>query len=336
MDDVRAPTYPWLDFAGLVCVRAQARAKQGHCAAAFDDLVSVLRLGHRVEQSKGHAVTWLVGYAIKDRGYSLMRQMLPEAALTPQQLRAYARQIAAFPADAGGYADAFRNEYTVQAGMIDGMVSGETPASSTTGETFEGVARWFRRTVYKPFIKPNRTKALLAEIARGRGDNGLKHFKDAFKYVFDDDESVLGADKRNLLGAVLARVLAGSGDGMPAIKCHENVGLAVTRLFLAAKAYRVEKGRLPERLDQLVPDYLDSVPVDDFDGKPLRYNAAKKIIYSVGKDLRDDGGMTKKEYVDFRVKQSAIDPKYIGAEELKSYEDEYPGQGPDPSFPIDF
>ena len=56
------------------------------------------------------------------------------------------------------------------------------------------------------------------------------------------------------------------------------------------RRYKMDKGSLPEKLDDLVPAYLEAVPRDDFDGRPLRYSAAKKVIYSVGKNLVDDGG----------------------------------------------
>jgi len=35
---------------------------------------------------------------------------------------------------------------------------------------------------------------------------------------------------------------------------------------------------------------LDQVPTDDFDGQPLRYSRERKIVYSVGRNLKDDGG----------------------------------------------
>jgi hypothetical protein len=44
------------------------------------------------------------------------------------------------------------------------------------------------------------------------------------------------------------------------------------------------------RRDALVPEYFDHVPADDFDGKPFRYSRAKRIVYSVERDLVDDGG----------------------------------------------
>ena len=42
----------------------------------------------------------------------------------------------------------------------------------------------------------------------------------------------------------------------------------------------------------LCPDYLTAVPTDPFDGQPFRYVLKRKIVYSVGEDLQNDGGST--------------------------------------------
>ena len=47
------------------------------------------------------------------------------------------------------------------------------------------------------------------------------------------------------------------------------------------------------RLNDLVPKYISKVPKDPFDGKPIRYSAKNKMIYSVGNDLKDSGGSEK-------------------------------------------
>jgi hypothetical protein len=42
----------------------------------------------------------------------------------------------------------------------------------------------------------------------------------------------------------------------------------------------------------LVPNYLESVPIDPFDGKELRYKKLESgyVVYSIGENLSDDGG----------------------------------------------
>jgi hypothetical protein len=64
------------------------------------------------------------------------------------------------------------------------------------------------------------------------------------------------------------------------------------RAALAAERYRLDKGRFPDKLDNLVPGYLEAVPVDPFDDKPLRYRVDTDgvTVYSVGDDKVDDGG----------------------------------------------
>jgi hypothetical protein len=61
---------------------------------------------------------------------------------------------------------------------------------------------------------------------------------------------------------------------------------------LAVRAYRLEKGRLPQRLESLVPDYLPQLPRDHYSGVPLVYclNGEGYLLYSVGADRTDDGG----------------------------------------------
>ena len=60
--------------------------------------------------------------------------------------------------------------------------------------------------------------------------------------------------------------------------------------MIAVRAYAAEHGELPATLAELVPAYLPQVPLDGYDGAPLRYSREKKLVWSVGDDLRDDGG----------------------------------------------
>ena len=60
--------------------------------------------------------------------------------------------------------------------------------------------------------------------------------------------------------------------------------------MVALRAFESNYGRLPEQLDALVPDYLEVVPLDYFDGKAIRYSPEQHLIYSVGSDFADANG----------------------------------------------
>ena len=62
---------------------------------------------------------------------------------------------------------------------------------------------------------------------------------------------------------------------------------------IALKRYRGRHGGYPKALQELVPELLQSPPIDFMDGKPLRYQLTDDghfVLYSVGLDCVDDGG----------------------------------------------
>ncbi|MGL4551490.1 MAG: hypothetical protein ACRC33_09910, partial [Gemmataceae bacterium] len=67
---------------------------------------------------------------------------------------------------------------------------------------------------------------------------------------------------------------------------------AAMRGLIAVERYRLKHGRWPATLDDCVPAFLDAVPTDPIDGKPVRYAkwADGVVVYSVGLNRKDDGG----------------------------------------------
>ncbi|MFQ5489709.1 MAG: hypothetical protein ACE5GE_03205, partial [Phycisphaerae bacterium] len=61
---------------------------------------------------------------------------------------------------------------------------------------------------------------------------------------------------------------------------------------IGVERYRLAHGRWPETLDPLAPQFMEYLPIDPFDEKPLRYKRTDTgvIVYSVNGDLQDDGG----------------------------------------------
>jgi hypothetical protein len=71
------------------------------------------------------------------------------------------------------------------------------------------------------------------------------------------------------------------------------------QVALAAECYRRAHGDWPQALTELVPEHLPTVPLDPFDGEPLRYRRTERgvVIYSVGENGRDDGGDPRREFI---------------------------------------
>jgi hypothetical protein len=63
---------------------------------------------------------------------------------------------------------------------------------------------------------------------------------------------------------------------------------------IAAQRYNQKTGRFPAQLTDLVPDYLPSIPLDPFNGQPLHLitQGNALLIYSIGRDNKDNGGQT--------------------------------------------
>jgi hypothetical protein len=104
-------------------------------------------------------------------------------------------------------------------------------------------------------------------------------------------------------GGLTTRMIESAGQSLGkdlslASKAGEDFGLyhvATMRLLiceLALQVFRAEHDREAERLEDLVPDLLPTVPLDPFTDQPLVYQptADGPLLYSLGSDRRDDGG----------------------------------------------
>lgn len=62
--------------------------------------------------------------------------------------------------------------------------------------------------------------------------------------------------------------------------------------IIACEAFRLKNNRWPENLDELAPEFLEAVPIDPFDGKPLRFAIKPNgvQVWSIGKNRLDLDG----------------------------------------------
>jgi len=73
-------------------------------------------------------------------------------------------------------------------------------------------------------------------------------------------------------------------------RCASNFHLNAIRLLISVQLYEHQNAKNIESLSELVPDYIDRLPVDPFSGKSIKFNSSDRTIYSYGTNFTDDGG----------------------------------------------
>lgn len=77
---------------------------------------------------------------------------------------------------------------------------------------------------------------------------------------------------------------------LPDRHCIARAQHAAVMTLFALRRYVVGEARMPQNAAELSPKYLPAPVLDPFSGEPLRFNLLRGLIYSVGTDLRDEGG----------------------------------------------
>jgi len=112
-----------------------------------------------------------------------------------------------------------------------------------------------------------------SDIDQLESGNSVRSFYDRLRYPAPD------------LGITLSRVVN------KAMRAETERSIVICAIAL--KRYSLRHGKAPGSLDSLVPAFVQAVPIDYMDGKPMKYqlNADGSFsLYSVGEDLHDDGG----------------------------------------------
>ena len=126
---------------------------------------------------------------------------------------------------------------------------------------------------------------------------------------------------------------ASSRDAIRGMLVRRNTLRELLRTEVAIALYRSEKGKLPGHLEDLVPEFISSIPHDRYStvkGQPLQYILSESQqsyqLYSCGLDNDDDGGKTDKdrwtEEGDIDLQVLYKDRLADNAKEVKEYEAE--------------
>jgi len=276
----------WKKLAQVAEVRENFLLHNGQDKGAFDQILDHVQLGQRMQNAHGPLIDYLVGTAVRGMGLIQMQRRVGKTHLNPDQLKDYIRQLGSAPdEEAAAFANTIKAEYQFQIGYLDAMRQGKM-TNSDSGGYYLRPMRWL------PLFNFSQTKALFAEEDNRLVQAAPHHFNEAKLSDLDlHRPSIVSMySSGNWTGQILFYMTMPAIIPSLATKSKGDTQLQATRIILALRAYQLTHGNLPSDLNALVPEFLDAVPPDDFDGQPLRYAPDRKIVYSVGQNLKDDGG----------------------------------------------
>lgn len=290
-----------------------AYAKEGHSdpEGAVAELLVCIRCGGILTRG-GDWVSYLYDVNISYRACLAIHAIATRNEIPTPVLRRYARELLQISDRVEPCAEALRHEAKVQEDMFDkldvvagmvgfsmldkGMRGGEPVCwliarglNLATGST-EATMRRNIAALFQHYVQ------LASQPYGSEIDARLR----ALPPPLVSDAACFFFQIEDPLGLVFAHFHSSRAIPAFAAKCAErDAALRGMALFLAVRAYEVEQRRPPILATDLVPEFLPRLPLDPFDGKPLRYIFGKVPaswgevewgIYSIGRDFTDDGG----------------------------------------------
>ena len=293
-------------------LKIRREAERGEWSAAVSDVETLHRFGRVVSDNAATIVDLMVGNSIEGMASGKIQDFVSCGELTASQLARFAELVDAdAKAEPENVARAVKGEYTYLRAHLDLMspeyvlslvgftfstadklkeickkiCSKEFGVSVSEGSSLDRVAECLVRTVvswpgyFRYTFHRKTTQKRLADVAHK-----------ALKGEIDDaanEDCHFGVFARNGMGRAIVRAAAFAYQQALAGKYRLRAVFArgKTQLVIAAARWRLDHdGELPPTLDALVPQYLPAVPADPWskDGKPLNYDAATGVVWSVG------------------------------------------------------
>lgn len=286
----------WRTVAQLQAIKAISLLKNGKPDDAVQEALKLNKLGHNIILGQGPIIGTLVGVAIKTVGSKTILQVLPSSNFKKGTLENALLVLNNSSDDIEGYRKAFKSEYIIVINGIDQIKDNLHEAVKEVDPTYARYAN------FGYYFKINQTKNLFTDLyVVPISTFGVKcEVDDSISKKFRSDLEKLAGWRvvfaENAVGRIISSVNMGDIGGLVTKQCQTDFLSNATQIQLALKKYKTDKKVLPASLNELVPTYLSSIPVDPFDQKPIRYSESKKILYSVGLKQKDLGGSTGSDY----------------------------------------
>jgi hypothetical protein len=288
--------HDWLTIGKIMGADVSYQLELGNSAAATARCVDELRFGNLVQQGSGPLIQYLVGVAVLDMGLGQAMVIARDGETSLDDLNRLAEVVAELGPFNCGLVNGAKVEYRMAVYYIDKLCK-ELRMEDVDGMIGYKIPKFlFGRRIPGYVFKPNETKAAFADLCRKNIANIPRIYADVDLSGVEDfgneRNRFFYIVKPNAVGKLMYNLIVANFRSVIEKKCRLESKVAGVRLVVALRIYKKKNGCLPDSLSVLVPDYIDEIPRDPYDGKPFRYDKAGGIVYAVGGDLKDSGGST--------------------------------------------
>jgi hypothetical protein len=267
----------------MLVLEAYARAHRGDTEGVAETLQTML-ITPRALDKEPIFVSQLVQNAMNSIALDMLEKMLNSLEFSDEDLQ--------------------QLQQTVQQTDLESGMRGAMLGERVLG--LQAIQNPGQLNVQVPVRLPNRNEelAVYLKFMRKLVDASRKPFPDALDGVAqvsqEFKEELQGASFGGVRYPLIAQLLPAM-DAVFEATARGTAATQATETLIAVARFRKQHARLPDSLDELVPDFLSEVPMDPFDGKPLRYlitDDGTAVIYSIGRNRVDDNGELGNERLD--------------------------------------
>lgn len=281
---------PMREGGRLLGVRAEVQAADGQMDAALSSCASILRMAEHA-QKEPVLIGALVGFAINGMGVMALEESLSQGDPSPTACRALSEQLAAMDPHAA-VVRAFQGERATRVELFERIRAGE--GRELFAGFFGEPVQWVQpllldlyRTVGRPLLNLDQVSSLrVMEQNIAALDLPPSEGQQQMEAVVEQIHQL------PVYRSVLTKTIMPIFTRATWSRDRAAADIGAAQIALALTAYHAERRRYPETLAVLAAAGWH-IPDDPFTGQPYVYRLEGDgfVVYSVGPDMTDDGGL---------------------------------------------
>ena len=282
----------------VLCTRAKLNTTRGNLRASISDLLVCYKFGTHFAGPK-MLVEQLAGTAFRANAVQAGFEILDKVDPDPCLLEDFQQKLQVLSTDESYTLDFISTRF----GFYDAIQMVFTDDGKGDGRIPEGEVEHVIRSFAGMRFVPPETLIAFKNLKRRESIELADALYEYFNEVRHKTPWQLHNEGKDDLWEVIEQIAAKNPfvliltpnvGGVLDVFCRSKVGTDALATTLGLLRYKADKGEYPATLQRLVTaGYLRKLPMDPYSDKPLVYKRTKDnfILYSVGADFDDDGGV---------------------------------------------